>query len=102
MIGYADGYLAGLVTPEREARALADVQMMGTFLSEWQERLQVIRVYILICLESTNSPEDAFAAKLALYKKEFDFVLLAAKAATAAAAEPPTIGIFGSIPMERG
>lgn len=99
MTTYADAYLARLVTEEREARALADVAALGTFTADWTTRLQVLRVYILICLESTNSPDDAFAAKLTQYRKEFTQALLAARQASAA--ETGVAPIFTFVTMER-
>ena len=99
MSDYADAYLAPLVTAEREARAVDDVLALGTFTTDWTGRLEVLRVYILICLESTNSPEDAFSAKLAQYRREFQTALIAARQATAA--ESGDASIFASVGLER-
>ena len=96
---YSDAYLAPLATEEREARAADDVAALGTFTTDWMGRLEVLRVYILICLESTNSPEDAFSAKLAQYRKEFNSALIAARQATAA--ESGVASIFASVGLER-
>ena len=79
---YHDGYLKSLITVEREARAAADVAAIGTFAAEWESRLTVLRAYILTCLESSAEKEDLFAAKLAIYRKEFDQTLAQARAAT--------------------
>jgi len=99
MLNYADAYLEPLVTPERETRALADVAALGTFTDDWTERLQVMRTYILICLESSNSPEDAFAAKLKHYRGEFNSALISARQASAA--ETGSASIFAAVGLER-
>lgn len=96
---YADAYLAPLVTTERESRAADDVAALGTFTTDWTERLRVLRVYILICLESSNSQEDAFAAKLKHYRGEFNTALIAARQASAAESGSPSI--FAAVGLER-
>jgi hypothetical protein len=96
---YNDPYLAPLVTPEREAIAEDDIAALGTFPADWAARLVVLRVYCLICLESSNSSEDAFAVKLANYRKELSQVLIGAKAAAANASG--SAAVFASIPLER-
>jgi hypothetical protein len=78
---YFDGYLAPLVTPERETRATQDVAAMGTLPADHAAKLVVLRTYIITCLESQKSPDDVFAAKLASYRKEHDSTLKQAVAA---------------------
>lgn len=103
---YTDAYLAPLVTEDREARAVADVAAIGTFPTDWTERLVRLRAYVLVCLESAKSPDDLFTAKLAAYRKEWDQALPLARAAqdaaTAAAGGVPTMASLVSIPLERG
>ena len=99
MTTYADDYLEPLVTSEREARAADDVAALGTFNADWVARLQVLRVYILICLESTAHPEDAFASKLKQYRIEYASAIVAARQATSA--ESGTVSIFASVGLER-
>lgn len=96
---YADAYLAPLANEEREDRALEDVRTHGAFPVFWEERLQVLRVYILICLESLNSPDDAFSAKLKQYQGEFRVALSQARAALAA--ESGDALVFASVSLER-
>jgi hypothetical protein len=96
---YADPYLARHVTDEREARAALDVDALGTFPTLWRDRLIVLRVYLLVCIESTADPQDAFSAKLAHYRREFETTLGQARAEVAEAAG--TTVVFASIPLER-
>lgn len=98
---YTDAYLAPLVTQDREDRAIADVAAYGTFPTDWTERLVRLRAYVLVCLESTKSPEDLFTSKLSAYRKEFDQALPLAQAAANAASTTPTIASLVSIPLER-
>lgn len=95
-MNYEDAYLAGLVTTDREQRAAADVALAGTFPADWTERLVVLRVYILICLESTAAPDDAFSAKLAHYRSEYRATLRAAQAAAAG-----ETFVFAALPLDR-
>lgn len=89
---YQDPYLANLVTPEREARALSDVQAWrNDFPAAWLERLTRLRAYVIVCQESQKATDDLFSAKLTEYRREFEKLLpqatTAALAAAAAAAE---------------
>lgn len=96
---YPDAYLSKFCTEEREVRAFADVDKLGTFATEWRERLTILRCYILACLEHQADPEDLFSAKLKNYNKEFDSELAQARAAT-----PDSSGInlpIFSISLER-
>ena len=82
---YFDGYLAPLVTVDRETRAAADVAAYGTLPAAWVTRLVVLRAYMLTCLESQKAPDDLFAAKLSAYRKEYDSSVIQAIQAQAAA-----------------
>lgn len=82
---YADQYLCRLVTPDIEARAAAHVASLGTFPPAHVAALQVLRAYVITCLESMKTPEDLFSAKLAAYRKEYDAALSQARTAQAAA-----------------
>jgi hypothetical protein len=96
---YEDAYLARFCTEEREDRAFDEVDQYGTFSTAWRNKLTVIRCYILACLENQADPEDLFSAKLTNYRKEFEFVLAQARAATpdAEGIIPPIL----SVPLER-
>ena len=96
---YTDAFLSPLATPDRTARAESDVDAIATFATEWRDKLVVLRTYLLICLDSQKSAEDAFAVKLAAYRKEWESVLAAAKAATTDAAGMPLTRV--SVPLER-
>lgn len=104
---YYDPYLAPLVTAEREARALADVQAYRTdYPAEWLERLVRLRAYVITCQESQRTGDDLFSIKLAQYGKEFKDALplagAAADAELAAAGEPPAgMGSLVSIELFR-
>ncbi len=99
MLTYRDAYLARFCTQELETIATEDVQILGTFSQEWEDKLVVLRCYILACLENQADGEDLFTAKYKTYSKEFDGMLAMARANT-----PDDSGnilpIFG-IPMER-
>jgi hypothetical protein len=83
MPDYTDSHLARLVTLERETRAYADVDALGTFATPWRERLAVLRCYLIICLESQKGGmDDIFTAKLSSYRREYDTTLAQARAAT--------------------
>lgn len=97
---YHDSYLTPLVTEEREARALADVDRIATFPTVWREKLGVLRAYILTCLESNAESEDVFSVKLKQYQKEFDAALALARAALNVTALAPTLPL--STPLLRG
>ena len=103
---YPDAYLARFCNAEREDRARADVAVHGTFSDAWTERLIILRVYVLACLENQADAEDLFGVKLKQYRGEFDAALAAARAQAAqdAATAAGTLSGFGflSIPLERG
>jgi hypothetical protein len=101
---YPDAYLAKFATDDREVRALADVELMAgndTLSSDWTERLVIVQVYILACLENQADPEDLFTAKLKSYRQQLDTLL--PQAIAAARTESGTISNIGlmSIPLER-
>lgn len=100
---YTDAYLASLITPAREARAVADVADLGTLPAAWVARLVVLRAYLIACLESQKAPDDLFTAKLSAYRKEFDSTLAQARAAQSSAAAGTGSGGGGlfSIRLER-
>ena len=98
---YADSYLAPLVTPGREDRAVADVSDLGALPAAWVARLVVLRVYVLTCQECQKAPDDTFSAKLSTYRKEYADTLAQARAAQAAQASPGGGGSFFSVPLER-
>lgn len=100
MLTYYDAYLQPLVTQDYEDRAEADVDALGTFATEWRDRLVVLRVYVLLCLESMSAADDLFAAKLAQYRKEFDATFGKARAATTDSSGNPLPVL--SISWERG
>jgi hypothetical protein len=105
---YPDAYLAKFCTEEREARALADVELMaaGTpdaeFSADWTERLTIVQCYILACLENQADAEDLFTAKLKSYRSQLSVLLPQALAAAAAAANvgAGAVGLY-SIELER-
>lgn len=103
---YPDAYLQRFCTAEREDRAKLDVAVMGTFSAAWTERLVILRVYILACLENQAEAEDLFGVKLKHYRAEFDAALPQARAQAAldASLTAGTLNSFGimSIPLERG
>lgn len=98
---YDDAYLAPQVTPDREARAVADVAVYGTFPAAWTERLVRARAYVITCQECQRLPDDLFGTKLAQYRREFDSLLPYARTAAAEVAGDPTGALFLTIPMER-
>lgn len=79
---YKDPYLANLVTPDREERAIADVAALGRFSGDFAERLTVIRAYVITCIECQASPDDLFVQKLKHYQREYDATLVQARAST--------------------
>lgn len=98
---YSDEYLAPLVSEDRETRAKADVAVLGTFSTDWTERLVRLRAYVLTCQDSQQAPDDLFAAKAKTYQAEFDRLLPAAQAAADAATSVTGTGLVFSIPLER-
>jgi|GEM_PF-1509878 len=104
---YADGYLAALVTVDRETRATADVTALGTFPAAWVTRLVILRAYIIACIECQKSPDDTFSAKLSSYRKEYAEALPQARAAQQAAdlaADGVSLGVSSifTVALERG
>jgi hypothetical protein len=97
---YTDAYLSRSITESIETRAFADVDELGTFQSDWRNRMTVVRAYILTCLEKGAQAGDTYEMKLGQYRKEFDFVLSQAKRAQAAADSTINVPIF-TIPIER-
>lgn len=98
---YHDAYLGPLVTEDREARALADVDAIGEFTSEWRERLAVAWAYVLTAIESQRAPDDLFAAKAKIYRTQFNALLPLAKTAVSSATGETGAGSMISIPWER-
>ena len=98
-LAYPDAYLARHCTDEREVRALAAVDAIGTFAAGWRERLAVLQCYVIACLECQADAEDLFSTKLKTYRAEFDRQLAMARAAT-----PDDAGsaIVFAVPLERG
>lgn len=93
---YTDQVLSPLVTDAIEATAIAEVAALGTLPDPWPERLTVLRVYVLVCLEYSSTSDDPFSVKLPYYKAEFDAAVTDAKAAQARASS----GLF-FVPLER-
>lgn len=101
-IEYLDGYLAPLIDkkPEWEDRARADVTALGVLPEFWSNKLIMIRVYILCCLESLATDNDVFSTKLREYRTEFKEALAAARLATKTP-DPAVPTPFLSIPILR-
>lgn len=97
---YTDAYLSRHITQAIETQAFADVDELGTFPSDWRNRLTVVRAYLLTCLEKGAQAGDTYEMKLGQYRKEFDFVLAQARRAQAAADSTVNVPIF-TIPIER-
>lgn len=97
---YTDAYLSRSITASIEERAFEDVDQLGTFPTEWRNKLAVVRAYILTCLEKCAQSGDTYEVKLAQYRKEFDFVLTQAKRAQAEVDTSVNVPIL-SIPIER-
>jgi len=97
-LAYPDAYLARHCTDERETRALAAVDDLGTFATGWRERLAVLQCYVIACLECQADAEDLFSTKLKTYRAEFDRQLSMARAST-----PDDAGtaLVFSVPLER-
>lgn len=98
---YHDAYLAPLVTPEREARALADVDEIATFPAAWRSRLAVVRAYIITATESQRTVDDLFGARVKRYREEWSSLLPLARAAADAESGAKGAGSLISIPLER-
>ncbi len=80
-LNYPDAYLARFCTDEREARAFAEVDLLGTFSTEWRDKLAQLKCYVIACVENQAQPDDLFTAKLKSYRVEFDAQLARANAA---------------------
>lgn len=93
---YTDQVLSPLVTDAIEETAMAEVAALGTLPDPWPERLTVLRVYVLVCLEYSSTSDDPFSVKLPYYKAEFDAAVTDAKGAQARASS----GLF-FVPLER-
>ena len=98
-LNYRDAYLQDFCTQELEDIADEDVSNLGDFTEEWQEKLTVVRCYILACLENQASPDDLFTAKYKTYSKEFEGLL--AQARTASPDSDGNLPPIFSIPLER-
>lgn len=103
---YTDGYLAPQVTTAREDKAIAEVDALGTFPTEWRDRLVICRAYVITCIECMRSADDTFSAKLSAYRKDWEALLVQARlaqAAAEAAAGTPQLGggSFFTVPLER-
>jgi len=105
---YYDPYLLPLVTAEREARALSDVNAQrADFPAAWLERLVRLRAYVITCQESQKAADDLFSVKINQYQKEFDKTLPLANAAAdaviaAAGLTEVPMRSFVSIELHRG
>ncbi len=97
---YTDAYLTGYIDQSVEDRARADVDDLGTFPTDWRDKLTVLRAYIITCLDKQAQPEDLFTAKLKSYRAEFDRQLAGARNAQAEVADTAP-GLI-SIPILRG
>lgn len=82
ILTYPDAYLAKFCTEERETRAFADVDALGTFATDWRNKLTRARCCILACIENQAAPDDLFTAKLKSYRDEFSGLLKQARTAT--------------------
>lgn len=100
MFAYTDSYLKNRMTDDLESRAIDDVAQLGTFPDPWQDKLAVIRAYILCCLENVASDEDTFSVKLKQYQGEWKAMLQQAQIAAGRLGATPST--FISIPLERG
>lgn len=107
-LDYPDAYLARFCTDDREARALADVDLMPTFTATWSDagaktswRAKVgrIKCYILACIENQAAPDDLFSAKLKSYRSELESVSALAEAARTASTGGS--GLLFAVPLER-
>jgi len=96
---YYDAYLERFCGAVMEERAYAEIDLRGTFATEWRDRLVVYMAYILVCLENQANEDDLFTTKLKNYQKEFDRVLAQARVATPDA-EGNILPMIG-VPLER-
>lgn len=97
---YPDTFLQRMVTIEREDRAFAYVDSIGTFPANHRNELARIRTYIIVCIESQADAEDLFATKHSLYKDEFERALGNARSATPDEIDGLVPAVF-SIELER-
>lgn len=96
---YPDAYLCKFATADREQRALEQVALWGAFSDAWKERLCILQVYILACLENQADSDDLFSAKLRSYRDQLAADLPQALSAAAGASAAP-VGLM-SVPLER-
>ena len=94
MSTYSDGYLSSLVTKERQVRATADVDLIGTFSTNYRDRLIALRTYILICQESVANSDDIFSKKLQVYSDEFKGLLVMARSDATGEAIFASVGLY--------
>jgi hypothetical protein len=99
-LSYQNAYLAKFCNDERESRAFEDVDALGTFATDWRNRLATVRCYIIACLENQAQPDDLFADKLKHYRSEYGTLTTQAKAATVDTVTGLGSPVF-SIPLER-
>lgn len=97
---YLDQVLSTLITPDREERAMADVDAIATFAEVWRAQLILLRVYILVCLDYASAADDPFTLKLGQYQAQYDTALAGARAALTAANAAAVASLF-AIPLER-
>jgi hypothetical protein len=97
---YPDTFLQRMVTIEREDRAFAYVDSLGTFPADHRNEMARIRTYILVCIESQADSDDLFATKLEVYRDEFERALGNARAATPDEIDGLVPAVF-SIELER-
>lgn len=55
MLYYSDKFLVGLITEEIELRASEDVASFGAFDADWNERMVVVRAYLIACMENVKA-----------------------------------------------
>lgn len=98
MLYYSDKFLVGLITEEIELRASEDVASFGAFDADWNERMVVVRAYLIACMENVKAQDDIFNTKFKLYQKEFDMLMQKARTTNSAASSvsPLTIAISRS------
>lgn len=100
---YHDDLLKTRVTPEIESRAVADVGLDGNFPDEWLVKLVVLRVYLIICMDKSTNPDDAFAMKMKYYKDEYKNTLLNARArSNQTSSTSPCCGGVSGVQLFRG
>lgn len=106
LYSYSDAYLAPFCDTDRETRAQAEVDLLETasgvtFSDDWNERLVIMKTYVLAAVENQADPDDLFAAKLKAYRQHFEALLpQAIAAARTTAGVTDGVGFF-TIPTER-